>query len=189
MTLNPMSNRRFHLLTSAFLFCLSVLGSQAQGQTVPATSSLREVNGLKFNCPVPLEKKATKPMPGYDELLVSREQWGAMAEGVEVTVESNEFKDISKVNLQGAATGSADGISKLDGIADPTRSIQGIAMPGADSAVRLSYKAKRLGKELRVESIFVIKGARYWMVMCIFENSGPRPAFIGETIVKSVRFE
>ncbi|WP_133793312.1 hypothetical protein [Prosthecobacter fusiformis] len=185
-----MNNVRSYLLASAFLFCLTGVGSQVQGQTAPpAASSLRDVSGLKLNCPVTLEKKVSKPIPGLDDLLVSRESLGAVAEGVEVSIESQEFKDISILSLQGAAGGSADGISKLEGIQNPTRNIQDVVIPGADSAVRLSFKANRFGKELRVEGVYVIKGSRYWMVMCIFENTGSRSVFIGETIVKSVRFE
>jgi uncharacterized membrane protein len=190
INLNSMNHLSLRVLLSVLSFCLLALGNQALAQTTPAaTSSLREVDGLKLNCPVPFEKGQAPAIKGYEELFVSRERWGAKTDGVEITVESMVFKDISIFNIQGAAKGSVDGISKMEGVTDPTYKIQDITIAGADVALRLSYKAKRFGKELRVESAYVIKGAHVWTVTCTFENSGPRPIFIGETVAKSVRLE
>lgn len=121
--------------------------------------------------------------------MVSRNSWAAKAEGVEINIQGNEFKDISIVSLEGAANGSADAVSKLDGVSAPQVTINEAKVPGADRALRVTFKAQRYGKELCIESLYAIKGSRLWTVICTFENTGPRPKFIGETVVKSVRFE
>lgn len=183
-----MKFRPFLLLILAA--CTLGLSSSLWSQTAPATtSSLRELLELKLNTPVPVEKQEVTAIPGYDELMVSRNRWAAKAEGVEINIEGNEFKDISIVSLEGAANGSADAVSKLEGVSSPQVTISEATVPGADSALRVSFKAQRYGKELCIESLYAIKGSRLWTVICTFENTGPRPKFIGETVVKSVRFE
>lgn len=191
-----MKNRPFLPLTSAILLSLSLLGGDAAAQTAPASpaasavsSSLQDVHGLKLNCPVPLEAKQAVSVPGLDDLLVSRESRGAKTEGVEINLEAWEMKDISNINLEGAANGAADSISKVNGVKDLTRSIRKADVPGADAAIRLSVKAFAQGKEIRAEGVFIVKGSRYWMLICNFESANVRSIFIGETVVKSVRFD
>lgn len=176
---------RFFIHTLACA-ALAMLGSALQAQEAAAPSSLREVEGLKLNCPVPLEEKARS---GENEMMKSMVQHGAKTEGVEVIVVSIDYKDGVPLDVNGAAEGSSNSMSKLEGVTNPKSDYKTPTLAGADAARVLSFKADRFGKVLRTEGTYIKKGQHMWMVIVNFEGGDKRASFIGETITKSVRLQ
>lgn len=175
-----------NLLKYSIALISAVLAFSLQAQEAAAPSSLREADGLKLNCPVALTENApAKANP----LAITETRFKAVSDGVELSITSINYKDDVTLDLDKMAEGSAAGISKLDGISNPISNVTPLTLEGADGARRLSYKANRRGKVLRNEACYIQKGQHIWIVMTIFEGGNNRTAFVGETIIKSVRLK
>lgn len=179
-------------LFSQSIFCkacikcifMMFLTSSLHAQEAPKTSSLREVDGLKLNCPVPFVEKATG---GPNEMIKAQMQYTAKTDGVEALIVSIEYKGGIQLDVDKIAKDSAASFSKLDGVTNPVFKVSVPALQGADAASVLSFRADRFGKILRTESTYVRKGQHLWMVALNFEGGDKRATFVGETISKSIR--
>ncbi|GEP43443.1 hypothetical protein [Brevifollis gellanilyticus] len=162
------------------------MGPALQGQEAAATSSLREVGGLKLNCPLPLEEKSKT---GENEMMHSQAQYSVKTDGYEVAVVSIHYKDSVPLDLQKISQGSANSMSKLEGVTNPKTEFKNLTLAGADEARLMSFKADRFGKVLRTESTYIRKGQQLWMAIVTFTEDDKRSIFVGETISKSVRLQ
>jgi|GEM_PF-5232744 hypothetical protein len=167
------------------LASLTLMAGGLQAQEVPATSSLREADGLKLNCPVPLTEKSGGP----NEMMHGQMQYSAKTEGVEILIVSIDYKDGVELDVESMAQGGGANMSKLEGVTNPVVEIKSPVLKGADEARQLSFKADRFGKVLRGESTYIRKGKHIWMVVINFVGGDKRATFVGETISKSIRLE
>ena len=157
-------------IISAPALCIALLLSvelTLHSQPPASPQEPQDIGGLLLQSPIPLEDKGRSGPPAPDSPIVSMLNFGGKAGEFEITASVVDMKPGVPLSLTGAAEGSAKGVGAMPGVTLPRYIISNHTISGIP-AKAVSLIAMQEGKEIGVESIFLIRGQQIIAVVVNF---------------------
>jgi hypothetical protein len=147
----------------------------------------RSAAGLSFDAPGELKPEALDFGP-VQPLLESSEYHTFRVSGFEVGVIRAAFKPDASLNIDGAATGAVENVSKLEGVKNIQHSVESTTISGKP-ARRISMNADRWGGRIYNESLVILDGQTMYQVQATYDSNTPNAAGYARRVIDSVQFK
>jgi hypothetical protein len=151
------------LLAVVFLCLVHVIAA-------PAT-----ISGLEVDFPVELKKTfdslERKDVPLSPSVTASVTHHGKKADGtMEITVSRMTYMDTVKLSIEREPKAQLTRIARMPGVLNPAQAMADAKVSGHD-AKRISFKCERMGKNVGIEALYIIRGQHFYIVQVAFLQS------------------